>query len=134
MNQRTMVKISAEENVITLRTFSREYRSPQGFIILRSELEKLKLNKKVIVSDIRSFAILRLQQTPAGLDVIDFDFSWLSDAGGKRLSGREEYVRLPYDVFWPVLRKVYSLKDSTGRFCLFLKEINLKLNLRAGTI
>ena len=43
MNQRTMVKISAEENVITLRTFSREYRSPQGFIILRSELEKLKL-------------------------------------------------------------------------------------------
>lgn len=46
MNQRTMVKISAEENVITLRTFSREYRSPQGFIILRSELEKLKLNKK----------------------------------------------------------------------------------------
>ena len=75
MNQRTMVKISAEENVITLRTFSREYRSPQGFIILRSELEKLKLNKKVIVSDIRSFAILRLQQTPAGLDVIDFDLA-----------------------------------------------------------
>ena len=37
MNQRTMVKISAEENVITLRTFSREYRSPQGFIILRSD-------------------------------------------------------------------------------------------------
>ena len=63
MNQRTMVKISAEENVITLRTFSREYRSPQGFIILRSELEKLKLNKKVIVSDIRSFAILRLQRS-----------------------------------------------------------------------
>lgn len=112
MNQRTMVKISVEENVITLRTFSREYGSPQGFIILRSELEKLKLNKKVIVSDIRPFAILRLQQTPAGLDVIDFDFSWLSDAGGKLLSGREEYVRLPYERFLACIEESLQFKGQ----------------------
>lgn len=99
MNQRTLVKISAEENAVTLRTVSRAYHSPQGFIILRHELENLKVKKRVIVSDIRSFAVLRLYQTPAGLEVIDLDFSWLSDAGDGRLSGKEESVRLSYDDF-----------------------------------
>ena len=86
MNHRTMVKISAEKNVVTLQTFSREYRSSQRFFILRRDLEELNAKGKVIVSDIRSFAILRLCQTPDGLDVININFSWLSDAGGHRLS------------------------------------------------
>ena len=80
MNQRTMVKISAEKDVVTLRTFSREYRSSQRFFIMRCDLEELNVKGKVIVADIHSFAILRLCQTPDGLDVIDIKFSWLSDA------------------------------------------------------
>lgn len=99
MKQRTMVKISAEENIISLRTVSRAYRSTQRFMILRRELEELKEKKKVIVSDIHSFAVLRLYQTPGGLDVIDFDFSWLSDDGYGRLSGKAETVRLSYETF-----------------------------------
>ena len=99
MNQRTMVKISAEKDVVTLRTFSREYRSSQRFFIMRCDLEELNVKGKVIVADIHSFAILRLCQTPDGLDVIDIKFSWLSDAGGHRLSGKEERVRLSYESF-----------------------------------
>ena len=57
MNQRTMVKISAEKEVITLQTFSREYRSSQRFFVLRSKLEELNAKGKVIVDDIHSFAI-----------------------------------------------------------------------------
>ena len=99
MKQRTMVKISAEENIISLRTVSRAYRSTQRFMILRRKLEELKEKKKVIVSDIHSFAVLRLYKTPGGLDVIDFDFSWLSDDGYGRLSGQAETVRLSYETF-----------------------------------
>ena len=109
MNQRTMVKISAEKEVITLQTFSREYRSSQRFFVLRSKLEELNAKGKVIVDDIHSFAILRLCQTPGGLDVIDIKFSWLSDAGGRRLSGKEECVRLSYESFLTCIEESLQL-------------------------
>lgn len=99
MKQRTMVKISAEKDFFALQTFSRESQSSQKFFILRRNLEELNTKGRVIVADIHSFAILQLFQMPGGLDVIDIKFSWLSDAGGYRLSGKEECVRLYYESF-----------------------------------
>lgn len=131
MKQHTMVKISAGKNAITIRTYSREYRSPQGFIILRSGLEELKLKKKVIVSDIRSFAILRLQQTPAGQDVVEFDFSWLNDAGDKCLSGREEYVRLPYERFLACIEESFQLGGQYQKLLSVPKDNKPKIEFKS---
>ena len=41
-NQRTMLKLSASEESVSLRTISRGFRSPQRFIVLGKELQELE--------------------------------------------------------------------------------------------
>lgn len=135
-NQRTMVKIATLDNSIVLRTFSRDYQSPQRFIILNSELEELKIKKSVIVSDIYSFAILRLHQTPTGMDVIDIDFSWLSSSVGRSLIGQKEFIRLSYERFLNCIEessqldgqytKLLSIPDDNKPKIEFMSRNNLK--------
>ncbi len=38
MNNRTMIKLSTSEDCVTLRTLSKEYHSPQGFVFTEKEL------------------------------------------------------------------------------------------------
>lgn len=123
MNQRTMVKISAEESSISLQTVSRAYRSPQRFIILRSKLEELEEKKRIIVSDIHSFAVLRLCQRPDGMDVIEIDFAWLSVAGSGRLSGQSESLCLPYEYFLACIEESFQL-GGQSRKLLSISENN----------
>ena len=42
MSKRTMIKLSASEDYIYLRTLSEEYRSPQGFTITDKELAEME--------------------------------------------------------------------------------------------
>lgn len=97
MNQRTMVKVSAEENTFSIRTFSRKGRSPQRFVFLQKELDMLEEKGYVLTSDIHSFARMELYTTASGAQAVQIIFTWLQDAGGGSISGREETVRLPLE-------------------------------------
>lgn len=100
-NRRIMLKLSASEDGVSLRTVSRDFRSPQRFIILESELRELEEKRHIIVSDIRSFAELRLEKAgmAGGEDILYVTFTWLSDAGGGKVSGTEETLRLSFRRF-----------------------------------
>lgn len=99
MDNRIMIKLSASEGCIRLRTFSREYRSPHGFVFTEKELLELEEKRYMMVSDIHSFAKLALKKTMGQGDILEICFTWLSDAGGGKVSGRMEDVRLPYGKF-----------------------------------
>lgn len=99
MDQRTMVKISAREETFSLRTFSRKHPLSRRFIILRKKLRELEEKKMVIVSDIHSFAALCLCEGEQGIPVLEIVFSWLNGSEDGHLSGRQETVRVNYNVF-----------------------------------
>ena len=99
MNNRTMIKLSASEDCITLRTFSKDCHSPQGFVITEKELLELEERRYMTVSDIRSFAKVSLRKSFEQAEILEIEFTWLSDAGGGKVSGRTETVRLSYEKF-----------------------------------
>ena len=56
MSNRIMIKLSASEGCIRLRTFSRKHHSPHGFVFTEKELLDLEEKRYITVSDIHSFA------------------------------------------------------------------------------
>lgn len=66
MNDRTMIKVRCDKELLYIRTISWQKKSPHRFAILRSELQKLEQepNKRVLTSDCGSFASLRLTKGP----------------------------------------------------------------------
>ena len=62
MNDRTMIKVRCDKELLYIRTISWQKKSPHRFAILRSELQKLEQepNKRVLTSDCGPFAIPRL--------------------------------------------------------------------------
>ncbi len=105
MSKRTMIKLSASEDYIYLRTLSEEYRSPQGFTITDKELAEMEEKGYKVISDIHSFARLSLRKTMDETDILVINFTWLSDAGGGKVSGREETVLLSYEKFQEYVRE-----------------------------
>ena len=67
MNDRTMIKVRCDKELLYIRTISWQKKSPHRFAILRSELQKLEQepNKRVLTSDCGSFASLRLTKDGA---------------------------------------------------------------------
>ena len=63
--KRTMLKLTASEDSISLRTISRGFRSPHRFVVLETELQELEVKRHIISSDIRSFAEMRLVKAGA---------------------------------------------------------------------
>ena len=105
MSRRTMIKLSASEDYIYLRTLSEGYRSPQGFAVAARELAEMEEKGYKVISDIHSFARLSLRKTTDGTDVLVINFTWLSDTGGGMVSGREETVLLSYEKFQEYVRE-----------------------------
>ena len=99
MNNRTMVTIYVDQDSISVKTRSRKDCSPQRFIILKKELQRLEENKYLLIKDIHSYAELRLCNAIGGAKVLEFSFTWLKDAGRDNVSGHTERVRLPYEPF-----------------------------------
>ena len=60
MNNRTMATVYVDRDSISLKTRSRNGCSPQQFIILKKELQRLEEKKYLIAKDIHSYAELRL--------------------------------------------------------------------------
>jgi len=94
-DRNTLVKAYAEEYGIDIRTVSRSRKSPHRFYILRDALADLEHKKRIIVRDIRSFAVLFLNSYDSTLEI---EFNWLN-GNGYNLMGWEETVTLPYEEF-----------------------------------
>lgn len=99
MNNRIMVKIYGTNESYSLRTISRDFRSPHGFIILKDTLEELERKDSVIVKDMHSYAKLSLYKNQTGQRMLQIDFTWLEASGNVIIEGRKEIVRLPYNIF-----------------------------------
>lgn len=101
MGQRTMVKLSASDECVFLWTVSKRFRSPHRFGISDREFQVLEDERHMIVSDIHSFAELRLDWSAKADngDMLTIDFTWLSDSGFGRVAGKEETIHLPYRQF-----------------------------------
>ncbi len=136
MCRRTMIKLSASEDYIYLRTLSEGYRSPQGFAVADRELAEMEEKGYKVISDIHSFARLSLRKTMDGTDILAITFTWLSDAGGGTVSGREETVLLSYKKFQEYAeesrknhgeqKKLLSLDEKTRPRIAFHSSRNLK--------
>lgn len=111
MNNRTMVKILLEKEIVSFRTCSRSFRSPHRFIVLRKELERLEENRTVLTKDIHSFAEMRLKVMKDGQEALSICFAWLRDAGGNEIAGYTENVLLPF----APLRKYLDGKVEEGQ-------------------
>ena len=124
MEQRTMVKLSASEDCVFLWTVSRGFRSPHRFGISVRELQALEMERHMIVSDIHSFAELRLGRSvkEGNGDMLTVDFTWLSDSGFRRVAGREETIHLPYRQFQEKLEESPELSSRAGRTCGKLRK------------
>lgn len=101
-SKRTLVKAAAGNYCIDFRTVSWAKKSPQRFLIVRDCLEELRDKKSLIVSDIHSFALLRLNENTGMLTI---DFTWLSGGCSGNVSGWEESVTIPYDRLIDFMRK-----------------------------
>ena len=131
MNNRIMIKLSASEDCITLRTFTKNYHSPQGFILTQKELLELEEKSHLTASDIRSFAELALRKSIEQEEILEIVFTWLSDAGGGKVSGMTETIRLPYEKFKEFV--VESRENGIQKRMLSLEEESrVKVTFRSG--
>lgn len=101
MNDRTMVKVRCDKELLLVRTVSWGRKSSFWFAILRSELQKLEQQPqgRLISNDCGSFAVLRLTQGLDGKQMLELRFTWLQDDGNGKVHGWKEDVRLPYAPF-----------------------------------
>lgn len=122
MSNRTLVKVVAYENCISIKTISRKRKSPQRFFISLDNLAQLETQTGIIVKDINSFAALRRDVLA---DTLEIQFTWLS-GDGSGVSGYEETVVLPYGRLAAFVRDssatgkaeewtVLSMKEAQGK-------------------
>lgn len=96
MTSRTMLCACANDYSISIRTVSAKMRSPHWFYISYGELDRLQRDSNIIVSDIRSFVQIRLDEWR---DRIVFGFTWLSGRGNEKVEGTEQTVTLRWSGF-----------------------------------
>ena len=122
MSNRTLVKVIAYENCISIKTISRDRKSPHRFFISLDSLAQLETQAAIIVKDISSFAAM-YRDTSA--DTLEIRFTWLTGTGSS-ISGYEETVMLPYSRLAAFVRDssvtgkaeewtVLSLKQAQGK-------------------
>lgn len=99
MSDKKLIKIYPDKECIFIKTISKSYKSPNRFILLRSNLEELKKKKELICNDINSFLIARLEKNIEGMDILYLKFVWLNEDGYKNVSGKIEELRVPYQKF-----------------------------------
>lgn len=94
----TMVKISAGEEYVSLRTYSRKFGRSGQFVLLRKELDELNNRGKIVSSDGYSYARLFLYKNYVGEKVLKIEITWLS-GDENELTGHLEQISLAYQDF-----------------------------------
>lgn len=96
--ERTMVKICAEGEFVSLRTYSRKYGRSGQFFLWRKELDELGTKGKLLGSDGYSYARLYLHKSREGEEILKIEITWLHSSGNE-LTGRLERLSLVYQDF-----------------------------------
>ncbi len=94
MDDRILVKMTAENHCILFRTVSPAEKSPHTFYITRDTFAELKDKGEVTKHDCASFAVLRLDDS---INTVNIRFTWLSCSGSDQVAGWEQTVKLPYE-------------------------------------
>lgn len=94
MNNRILVKMTAENHCILFRTVTPTEKSPHAFYITRKTFAELKDRGEITGHDCGSFAILRWDDKTG---TVIIHFTWLSCSGNDQVAGWEQTVKLPYE-------------------------------------
>ncbi len=111
--ERIMIKISADGDFISLRTYSRKYGRSKQFVIWRRELDDLKAKQKLLSADGYSYLRMYLHKSQEGEDVLKIEVSWL-DSSGDKLIGRLERLSITYQDFLDCIDE--SIREG-GKSC-----------------
>ncbi|MCM1412164.1 MAG: hypothetical protein NC305_16700 [Lachnospiraceae bacterium] len=112
--ERTMIKISAEGDFISLRTYSRKYGRSRQFVIWRRELDDLKARQKLLSADGYSYSRMYLHRNPEGEDVLTIEITWLNSSGDE-LTGRLERFSITYQDFMDCVDE--SIREGGKNCC-----------------
>lgn len=105
MTDRILFRANANENTISVQTYTPRTKSPQRFYITFSELDRLQGEGSIITNDIHSFVRLRLDKRR---DRLTFEFTWLSGHSFDRVEGYEQTVHLRWSKFRDFLDAVHQ--------------------------
>lgn len=134
MNNRIMVKMTASEQHICVRTVCWERNSSREFCFLRSELLKLREQGYVVASDIYAFAELRREPR----DRVSITFYWLNvNCFDDAVGGWRQIVTLPFEKLMDFAQRggvngepdhwtLLSLKNTFSPRIVFVDKRNLK--------
>ena len=89
-----LVKFRAYRDYISIRTISRKHKSPQSFTLPRPSFTDLEADGYLLLDDGYSFALFRLIEDGA---MVQIDFTWLVKYSDNTLKGYAETVVLGYD-------------------------------------
>lgn len=112
--ERTMVKITAGEDYVSLRTYSRKYGRSGHFVLWCKELDELNNKGKILSSDGYSYARLYLHNNHEGEEVLKIEITWLNSSGNE-LIGRLEQISLTYQDFKCCVEESIQLGGKTCR-------------------
>ena len=135
MNNRTMATVYVDQDSISVKTRSRKGCSPQRFIILKKELQRLEEKKYLITKDIHSYVELRICDAVGGAKVLELSFTWLKDAGRDSVSGYTERIDCLMSRsahMWQVREK--PLIEHGGGCCPFWNRTGQSWSFKAGKI
>lgn len=96
MTDRILFRANANENTVSIQTYTPRIKSPQRFYITYSELDRLLDEGSLITNDIHSFVQLRLDEQH---DRITFEFTWLSGRNFDCVDGYEQTINLRWSKF-----------------------------------
>ena len=89
-----LAKFRAYRDYISIRTISRKHKSPQSFTLPRPSFTDLEADGYLLLDDGYSFALFRLIEDGA---MVQIDFTWLVKYSDNTLKGYAETVVLGYD-------------------------------------
>lgn len=115
MKGRTLLKIRATENGASIRTISRNYRSPVHFYVPNEIWKELEEKRYIVISDIGSFLKMYLYKTAEGKQTIRFVFCWLNCDIYDTLTGHKEDVEVSYEKFQDCLEKSHICKGESQK-------------------
>jgi len=108
-----MIKISADGEFVSLRTYSRSYGRSGQFVLWQKELDELGTKGRILSADGYSYARLYLHKSPEGEEILKIEIAWLHSSGNE-LAGRLERFSLVYRDF---LCCVEESSHSSGKSC-----------------
>lgn len=102
MTNRIMLIVHADESTVLFRTVGARVKSPRRFCATYDELDRLRHDGQIIVSDIHCFLQARLDERR---DLATLDFTWLTGHCFDRVEGFEQTVRIRWSQFQAFLEE-----------------------------